>query len=137
MKSLNNIIENFFSNVGAKPMTLREFIGKLLNSETFSGEKYANNATDDRLVDDLLDWMLEDDFDKSRKIKGVSIRKFLLDNMDSPVLINTDIIDDPSKIHKPAHLRGRYKYNLTVAGEEFIWFRYELYPWIPNKPKKI
>ena len=33
MKSLNNIIENFFSNVGAKPMTLREFIINLLNQE--------------------------------------------------------------------------------------------------------
>ena len=44
MKSLNNIIENFFSNVGAKPMTLREFIINLLNFETVSkDEKYTNN----------------------------------------------------------------------------------------------
>ena len=27
--------------------------------------------------------------------------------------------------------------SLNVDGEEFIWFRYILYPWIPNKPKKI
>lgn len=142
MKSLNNIIENFFSNVGAKPMTLREFICKLLDFETSSEyEKYINVITDDRLVDDLLDWMLEDDFDESRKIKGVSIRKFLLNNIDKPILINTYIVDGiaprMSNMPKPQHLRGRYKYNLTVDGEEFVWFRYDLYPWIPNKPKKI
>ena len=140
MKSLNNIIENFFSNVGAKPMTLREFMINLLDSESNTSpnsKESARNLTDDKLVSDLLDWMLEDDFDSSRKIKGVSLYNFLLNNIDKPILINADIVDDPSKAHKPVHLRGRYVYNLNVAGEEFIWFRYELYPWIPNKPKKI
>ena len=138
MKSLNNIIENFFSNVGAKPMTLREFMGKLLDYETVSkGEKYTNNITDDRLVEEFLDWMLDDDFNRSRRIKGVKIRTFLLNNINKPISINIDIVDDPSIIHKPSYLRGRYVYNLNVDGEEFIWFRYKLYPWIPNKSKKI
>ena len=140
MKSLNNIIENFFSNVGAKPMTLREFIINLLDSEmnvSPNSNKSARNLTDDSLVTDLLDWMLEDDFDRSRKIKGMDIHKFLLNNMDKPISINAGIVDDPSRMPKPQHLRGRYVYNLNVDGEEFIWFRYELYPWIPNKPKKI
>ena len=138
MKSLNNIIENFFSNVGAKPMTLREFMEKLLDYETFTyAEKSDKNFTDARLIADFLDWMLDDDFDSSRKIKGVNIRKFLLNNINKPILITADIVDDPSIIHKPAHLRGRYVYNLNVDGEEFVWFRYDPYPWIPNKPKKI
>ena len=136
MKSLNNIIENFFSNVGAKPMTLREFIVNLLDSETNvspNSNKSARNLTDDSLVTDLLDWMLEDDFDRSRKIKGVNIHKFLLKNMDKYILINAEIIDDNfRRSSKPV-----YSYNLNVEGEEFIWFRYELYPWMPNKPKKI
>ena len=132
MKSLNNIIENFFSNVGAKPMTLREFIINLLNSET-SGSPASDALSDNRLIDDLLDRMLEDDFDYSRKIKGIYIDKFLLKNMDKPVIINAGIVDDSfRKSSRPV-----YSYNLTVDGEEFIWFRYELYPWIPNKPKKI
>ena len=138
MKSLNNIIENFFSNVGAKPMTLREFIINLLNSEA-TGSPASDALSDNRLIDDLLDQMGEeefDDFDRSRKIKGVNIHKFLLNNIDKPVLINADIVDDPSIIHKPAHLRGRYVYNLNVDGEEFTWIRFKLYPWIPNNPKK-
>lgn len=132
MKSLNNIIENFFSNVGAKPMTLREFIINLLNSET--PESAASDAlSDNRLIDDLLDHMLEDDFDYSRRIKGIYIDKFLLKNMDKYILINAEIIDDSfRKSSRPV-----YSYNLNVDGEEFIWFRYNLYPWIPNKPKKI
>ena len=140
MKSLNNIIENFFSNVGAKPMTLREFMGKLLDYETFSKtEKYTNNITDARLIADFLDWMLDDDFDSSRKIDGVNIRKFLLNNMDKPISINVDIVDDSSRMPKPKlrHLRDQYVYNLNVDGEEFIWYRYKLYPWIPNKYKKL
>lgn len=135
MKSLNNIIENFFSNVGAKPMTLREFIINLLNSEA-TGSPASDALSDNRLIDDLLDQMNEeefDDFDRSRKIKGVNIHKFLLKNMDKYILINAEIIDDSfRKSSKPV-----YSYNLNVEGEEFIWFRYELYPWIPNKPKKI
>ena len=135
MKSLNNIIENFFSNVGAKPMTLREFIINLLNSEA-TGSPASDALSDNRLIDDLLDQMSEeefDDFDRSRKIKGVNIHKFLLKNMDKYILINAEIIDDSfRKSSKPV-----YSYNLNVEGEEFIWFRYELYPWIPNKPKKI
>ena len=135
MKSLNNIIENFFSNVGAKPMTLREFIINLLNSEA-TGSPASDALSDNRLIDDLLDQMGEeefDDFDRSRKIKGVNIHKFLLKNMDKYILINAEIIDDSfRKSSKPV-----YSYNLNVEGEEFIWFRYELYPWIPNKPKKI
>ena len=132
MKSLNNIIENFFSNVGAKPMTLREFIINLLNSET-PGSPVSDVLSDNRLIDDLLDRMLEDDFDYSRKIKGMYIDKFLLKNMDKPVIINAGIVDDSfRKSSKPV-----YTYNLTVDGEEFVWFRYKLYPWIPNKPKKI
>ena len=131
MKSLNNIIENFFSNVGAKPMTLREFIINLLNSET-SGSPASDALSDNRLIDDLLDRMLEDDFDYSRKIKGMYIDKFLLKNMDKPIIINAGIVDDGfRKSSRPV-----YSYNLTVDGEEFIWFRYELYPWIPNKPSK-
>ena len=132
MKSLNNIVENFFSNVGAKPMTLREFIINLLNSET-SGSPASDALSDNRLIDDLLDHMLEDDFDYSRKIKGIYIDKFLLKNMDKYILINAEIIDDSfRKSSRPV-----YSYNLNVDGEEFVWFRYELYPWIPNKPKKI
>ena len=131
MKSLNNIIENFFSNVGAKPMTLREFIINLLNSET-PGSPVSDVLSDNRLIDDLLDRMLEDDFDYSRKIKGIYIDKFLLKNMDKPVIINAGIVDDSfRKSSRPV-----YSYNLNVDGEEFIWFRYKLYPWIPNKPKK-
>ena len=134
MKSLNNIIENFFSNVGAKPMTLREFIINLLNSEA-TGSPASDALSDNRLIDDLLDQMGEeefDDFDRSRKIKGVNIHKFLLKNMDKYILINAEIIDDSfRKSSKPV-----YSYNLNVEGEEFIWFRYELYPWIPNKPSK-
>ena len=134
MKSLNNIIENFFSNVGAKPMTLREFIINLLNSEA-TGSPVSDALSDNRLIDDLLDQMCEeefDDFDRSRKIKGVNIHKFLLKNMDKYILINAEIIDDSfRKSSKPV-----YSYNLNVEGEEFIWFRYELYPWIPNKPSK-
>ena len=137
MKSLNNIIENFFSNVGAKPMTLREFMEKLLDYETFTyAEKSDKNFTDARLIADFLDWMLDDDFDSSRKIKGVNIRKFLLNNINKPILITADIVDDPSIIRKPMHLRGRYVYNLNVGGEKFVWSRYILYPWIPNKSKK-
>ena len=135
MKSLNNIIENFFSNVGAKPMTLREFIINLLNSEA-TGSPASDALSDNRLIDDLLDQMNEeefDDFDRSRKIKGVNIHKFLLKNMDKYILINAEIIDDNfRRSSKPV-----YSYNLNVEGEEFIWFRYELYPWMPNKPKKI
>ena len=131
MKSLNNIIENFFSNVGAKPMTLREFIINLLNSET-PGSPASDALSDNRLIDDLLDRMLEDDFDYSRKIKGIYIDKFLLKNMDKYILINVEIIDDSfRKSSRPV-----YSYNLNVDGEEFVWYRYKLYPWIPNKPKK-
>ena len=131
MKSLNNIIESFFSNVGAKPMTLREFIINLLNSEE-TGSPASDALSDNRLIDDLLDWMLEDDFDISRKIKGMDIHKFLLKNMDKYILINAGIIDNNfRKSSKPV-----YSYNLNVEGEEFIWFRYELYPWMPNKPSK-
>ena len=132
MKSLNNIIENFFSNVGAKPMTLREFIINLLNSETPGPPYHSDALSDNRLIDDLLDRMLEDDFDYSRKIKGMYIDKFLLKNMDKYIQINAEIIDDSfRKSPKPV-----YAYNLTVDGEEFVWYRYKLYPWIPNKPKK-
>ena len=132
MKSLNNIIENFFSNVGAKPMTLREFIINLLNSE---GSRASVALSDNRLIDDLLDQMGEeefDDFDRSRKMKGVNIHKFLLKNMDKYILINAEIIDDSFR-KSSKHV---YSYNLNVEGEEFIWFRYELYPWIPKKPSK-
>ena len=132
MKSLNNIIENFFSNVGAKPMTLREFIINLLNSE---GSRASDALSDNRLIDDLLDQMSEeefDDFDRSRKIKGVNIHKFLLKNMDKYILINVEIGDDSfRKSSKPV-----YTYNLNIDGKEFVWYRYKLYPWIPNKPKK-
>ena len=132
MKRLVEIIEGFFSNVGAKPMTLREFIINLLNSE---GSRASDALSDNRLIDDLLDRMGEeefDDFDRSRKIKGVNIHKFLLKNMDKYILINAEIIDDSfRKSSRPV-----YSYNLTVDGEEFIWFRYELYPWMPNKPSK-
>ena len=132
MKSLNNIIENFFSNVGAKPMTLREFIINLLNSET-PGSAASDALSDNRLIDDLLDHMLEDDFDYSRKIKGIYIDKFLLKNMDKYIQINAEIIDDSFR----KSTRPVYSYNLNVDGEEFVWFRYKLYPWIPNKYKKI
>ena len=138
MKSLNNIIENFFSNVGAKPMTLREFMCKLLDDETISkSEKYTNNITDARLIADFLDWMLDDDFDNSRIIKGVNIRKFLLNNINKPILITADIVDGVAPRMSNMQKTSRYRYNLTVDGEEFVWFRYDLYPWIPNKPKKI
>ena len=133
MKSLNNIIENFFSNVGAKPMTLREFIINLIGSETNTVYKFDKNHTDDKLVSDLLDWMLDDDFDRSRKIKGVNIRTFLLNNIDKPILISADVSYEAPK---PRHLSGRYVYNLNVDGEEFTWIRFKLYPWIPNNPKK-
>ena len=113
MKSLNNIIENFFSNVGAKPMTLREFIINLLNSE---GSRASDALSDNRLIDDLLDQMSEeefDDFDRSRKIKGVNIHKFLLKNMDKYILINAEIIDDSfRKSSKPV-----YSYNLNVKNK--------------------
>ena len=133
MKRLVDIIEGFFSNVGAKPMTLREFIINLLNSETPGPPYRSETISDNRLIDDLLDWMLDDDFDRSRKIKGMYIHKFLLKNMDKYILINVEIGDDSfRKSSKPV-----YTYNLNVDGEEFIWFRYELYPWMPNKPKKI
>lgn len=137
MKSLNNIIENFFSNVGARPMTLREFMVNLIGSETniVYSEKFGKN--NDKLVSDFLDWMLDDDFDRSRKIKGVNLHEFLVINIDKPISINVDVVDDSSKMHKPRHLRGQYVYNLTVDGEEFVWHRYKLYPWIPNKYKKI
>ena len=138
MKKLVEIIEGFFSNVGAKPMTLREFMVNLLDSETntsSNSKESARNLTDDKLVSDLLDWMLDDDFDRSRKIKGVNLHEFLVKNIDKPILINIDIVDENSP--KPRYLRGQYVYNLNVDGEEFIWFRYNLYPWIPNKPKKI
>ena len=131
MKSLNNIIENFFSNVGAKPMTLREFIINLLNSET-PGSPASDALSDNRLIDDLLDRMLEDDFDYSRKIKGIYIDKSLLKNMDKYIQINAEIIDDSFR----KSTRPVYSYNLNVDGEEFVWFRYKLYPWIPNKPSK-
>ena len=115
MKSLNNIIENFFSNVGARPMTLREFIINLLNSET-SGSPASDALSDNRLIDDFLDRMLEDDFHYSRKIKGINIDKFLLKNMDKYILINAEIINDSfRKSSRPV-----YSYNLTVDGEEFI-----------------
>ena len=136
MKSLNNIIENFFSNVGAKPMTLREFMCKLLDDETISkSEKYTNNITDARLIADFLDWMLDDDFDNSRRIKGVNIRKFLLNNINKPISINADIVDGIAPRMSNTPKTSRYKYNLNIDGEEFVWFRYDLYPWIPNKPK--
>ena len=131
MKSLNNIIENFFSNVGAKPMTLREFIINLLNSET-PGSPASDALSDNRLIDDLLDRMLEDDFDYSRKIKGIYIDKFLLKNMDKYIQINAEIIDD--SFRKLSRLV--YSYNLSIDGKGFVWYRYKLYPWIPNKPKK-
>ena len=135
MKSLNNIIENFFSNVGAKPMTLREFIINLLNSETPGPPYHSDALSDNRLIDDLLDRMCEeeyDDFDRSRKIKGMYIHKFLLKNMDKYILINVEIGDDSfRKSSKPV-----YTYNLNIDGKEFVWYRYKLYPWIPNKPKK-
>ena len=102
MKSLNNIIENFFSNVGAKPMTLREFMINLIGSETNTvyNEKFSKNR--DKLVSDFLDWMLDDDFDRSRKIKGVSIYKFLLNNMDKPILISVDVSYEAHQ-PKPLH----------------------------------
>ena len=137
MKSLNNIIENFFSNVGAKPMTLREFMINLIGSETNTvySEKFGKNS--DKLVSDFLDWMLDDDFDRSRKIKGVNLHEFLIKNINKPISINVDVVDETSsRMPKLRHLRGQYVYNLNVDGEEFVWYRYKLYPWIPNKPKK-
>lgn len=137
MKSLNNIIENFFSNVGARPMTLREFMVNLIGSETNTVYKFDNNHTDDKLVSDLLDWMLDDDFDRSRKIKGVNLHEFLVKNINKPISINVDVVDETSSMMpKLRHLRGQYVYNLNVDGEEFVWYRYKLYPWIPNNPKK-
>ena len=117
-------------------MTLREFMINLLDSETNTSpnsKESARNLTDDKLVSDLLDWMLDDDFDNSRKIKGVNIRTFLLNNMDKPILIS---VDASYEAPKPHHLSGRYVYNLNVDGEEFTWIRFKLYPWIPNNPKK-
>ena len=140
MKVLVEIIEGFFGNVGAKPMTLREFMINLLDSETdttSTSKESARNLTDDKLVSDLLDWMLDDDFDRSRKIKGVNIRTFLLNNMDKPISINVDVVDETSsRMPKLRQLRGQYVYNLNVDGEEFTWIRFKLYPWIPNNPKK-
>ena len=136
MKRLVEIIEGFFGNVGAKPMTLREFMVNLLDSETNTSpnsEKSAMNLADDKLVSDLLDWLLDDDFDRSRKIKGVNIRTFLLNNIDKPILISANASYETPKPH---HLSGRYVYNLNVDGEEFTWIRFKLYPWIPNNPKK-
>ena len=134
MKSLNNIIENFFSNVGAKPMTLREFMINLIGSETNTvyNEKFSKNR--DKLVSDFLDWMLDDDFDRSRKIKGVNLHEFLVKNIDKPILIS---VDAAGEISHRMPLKGYYVYNLNVDGEEFVWHRYKLYPWIPNKYKKI
>ena len=140
MKRLVEIIEGFFGNVGAKPMTLREFMVNLIGSETNTiySEKSAMNLTDDKLVSDLLDWMLDDDFDRSRKIKGANLHEFLVKNINKPISINVDIVDETSsRIPKLRHLRGQYVYNLNVDGEEFTWIRFKLYPWIPNKPKKI
>ena len=136
MKRLIEIIEGFFDNVGAKPMTLREFMINLLDSETNTSpnsKKSAMNLTDDKLVPDFLDWMLDDDFDNSRKIKGVNIRTFLLNNIDKPILIS---VDASYEAPKPQHSSGRYAYNLNVDGEEFTWVRFKLYPWIPNNLKK-
>ena len=127
MKRLVEIIEGFFGNVGAKPMTLREFMVNLLDSETNTSpnsKESARNLTDDKLVSDLLDWMLDDDFDNSRKIKGMYIHKFLLKNMDKYILINVEIGDDSfRKSSKPV-----YTYNLNIDGKEFVWSRYILYP---------
>lgn len=137
MKRLVEIIEGFFSNVGARPMTLREFMINLLDSETDTVYKFDKNHTDDKLVSDLLDWMLDDDFDRSRKIKGVNLHEFLIKNINKPISINVDIVDETSsRMPKLRHLRGQYVYNLNVDGEEFVWYRYKLYPWIPNNPKK-
>lgn len=138
MKSLNNIIENFFSNVGAKPMTLREFMVNLLDSETNTSpnsKKSAMNLTDDKLVSDLLDWMLDDDFDNSRKIKGVNIHTFLLKNIDKPILISADASTLAFERPIMKHL-NLCVYNLNVDGEEFTWTRFKPYPWIPINPKK-
>ena len=134
MKRLVEIIEGFFDNVGARPMTLREFMVNLLNSEA-AGSPTSDTLSDSRLVDDLLDWMLDDDFDNSRKIKGVNLHEFLVKNIDKPILISADASYEVSK-HKPQHLSGRYVYNLNVDGEEFTWTRFKPYPWIPNNPKK-
>ena len=136
MKGLVEIIEGFFGNVGTKPMTLREFMINLLDSETNTSpnsKESARNLTDDKLVSDLLDWMLDDDFDNSRKIKGVNIRTLLVNNIDKPILISANASYEAPKPH---HLSGRYVYNLNGDGEEFTWIRFKLYPWIPNNPKK-
>lgn len=135
MKKLVEIIEGFFDNVGARPMTLREFMINLIGSETNTVYKFDKNHTDDKLVSDLLDWMLDDDFDRSRKIKGVNLHEFLVKNIDKPILISVDASYEASK-SKSHHLSGRYVYNLNVDGEEFTWIRFKLYPWIPNNPKK-
>ena len=131
MKSLNNIIENFFSNVDAKPMTLREFMVNLINYDAkllFNEEKNAENLTDSKLVSSFLDWTIDDAFDNSRKIKRVSIYKFLLNNIDKPISINV-VVKNTSKMHDT-----KYVYNLNVDGVKFVWYRYRLYPWISNKP---
>ena len=52
--------------------------------------------------------------------------------MDKYIQINAEIIDDSFR----KSTRPVYSYNLNVDGEEFVWFRYKLYPWIPNKPSK-
>lgn len=139
MKRLVEIIEGFFSNVGAKPMTLREFMINLIGSETNTvySEEFGKNRKDDELVSDLLDWMLDDDFDRSRKIKGVNLHEFLIKNINKPISINVDVVDETSsRMPKLRHLRGQYVYNLNVDGEEFTWVRFKPYPWVPNNPKK-
>ena len=137
MKRLVEIIEGFFSNVGARPMTLREFMINLIGSETNTvySEEFGKNRKDDELVSDLLDWMLDDDFDRSRKIKGVNLHEFLIKNINKPILISADASYETPK-SKPHHLSGRYVYNLNVDGEEFTWVRFKPYPWVPNNPKK-
>ena len=116
MKRLVEIIEGFFSNVGAKPMTLREFMVNLIGSETNTVYKFDKNHTDDKLVSDLLDWMLDDDFDRSRKIKGVNLHEFLIKNINKPISINVDVVDETSsRMPKLRHLRGQYVYNLNVG----------------------
>ena len=137
MKSLNNMIGNFFSNIGAKPMTLREFLVNLIDFEMNfrpNSKDSAKNLTDTQLIEHLLDWSLDDDFDRSRKIKGVNLHEFLVKNIDKPILISVDVAGE---ISHGMPLKGYYVYNLNVDGEEFVWYRYKLYPWIPNKPKKI
>ena len=135
MKRLAEIIEGFFSNVGAKPMTLREFMINLINHDAkrlFNEEKHAENLTNSKLVASFLDWRgIDDVFDSSRKIKGVSLYNFLLNNIDKPITINANIVPSP-----PGIPNTRYVYNLNIDGKEFVWYRYNLYPWMPNKPSK-